>query len=405
VYQTDNVTRYYPFEGCSDEIRAQVPVSWGGTNKLIDVEIQLRKLNVDLTDYTAFEVLPHTDVISKGSLIKDTILAGNVKDSTVLNSTLKYDVVANTVHNMRIRTSQINYADSDVVIDWGDGTIETVSGQNFIKSSIDETAKEGEYVFEHNYANSLAAENLTSKRYIVRIFGKQYYNIGQVSPNPSNLISRCFEIDLPVASHIGNLATFCNNANQLVYVNCECIKYRKFENCQLLFANATNLVKVIGMGTNFSEGVCSIMFNNAYSLVYTDFKMGLSGLRTSLRQVFYRCLSLNMNISSLFSDVYGNNGKIDASYMFEDCPNLTGTVPAHILWDNKNIEWINTSACFSGCSDAIRSQVPVSWGGTASDDIIEKDQDNLKFWSGTQEEYDALTSIDDSTLYIIKESE
>ena len=57
---------------------------------------------------------------------------------------------------------------------------------------------------------------------------------------------------------------------------------------------------------------------------------------------------------------------------FKGCAKLTGTLNANKLWNNKNILWCNTGSTFAGCSDEIRAQVPVSWGGTASDDIIEK---------------------------------
>jgi hypothetical protein len=58
--------------------------------------------------------------------------------------------------------------------------------------------------------------------------------------------------------------------------------------------------------------------------------------------------------------------------MFAGCSALVGTVPADKLWNNRNVIWTNTDTCFTGCSDEIRAQVPISWGGTASDNIIEK---------------------------------
>ena len=61
--------------------------------------------------------------------------------------------------------------------------------------------------------------------------------------------------------------------------------------------------------------------------------------------------------------------KLDFQAVFSSAK-LTGTVPADILWKDKTIQWSNTERAFAGCPAEIRSQVPVSWGGTASDDII-----------------------------------
>jgi hypothetical protein len=63
---------------------------------------------------------------------------------------------------------------------------------------------------------------------------------------------------------------------------------------------------------------------------------------------------------------------------------MTGTVPASMLWENTNITWTNTSTAFTGCSDAIRAQVPTSWGGTNTE-IEEKLQRG--YWDRTRAPY------------------
>jgi hypothetical protein len=41
------------------------------------------------------------------------------------------------------------------------------------------------------------------------------------------------------------------------------------------------------------------------------------------------------------------------------------------FWNNKKVTWVGTTNTFIYSSDEIRAKVPVSWGGTASDDITE----------------------------------
>ena len=62
-------------------------------------------------------------------------------------------------------------------------------------------------------------------------------------------------------------------------------------------------------------------------------------------------------------------------YPFQNCKKLYGTVPADLLWNNKDVKWTTTAKCFYGCSSEIRAQVPKSWGGTADNSIIKTSVD------------------------------
>jgi hypothetical protein len=69
---------------------------------------------------------------------------------------------------------QINPEMSDVIIDWGDGNISSINKKEYASSSIDVNKGEGDYTFSHDYNESLLNENLDYKRYIIKIYGKQY---------------------------------------------------------------------------------------------------------------------------------------------------------------------------------------------------------------------------------------
>ena len=58
---------------------------------------------------------------------------------------------------------------------------------------------------------------------------------------------------------------------------------------------------------------------------------------------------------------------------FLNCSMISGTVDPSVYWENvqfvgKNLH--ETSQCFAGCSDELRAQIPVSWGGTAQDAVV-----------------------------------
>lgn len=88
--------------------------------------------------------------------------------------------------------------------------------------------------------------------------------------------------------------------------------------------------------------------------------------------MFYGCKNLKVEWAKLIPAVYQAHGTLNANYIFRQCDSLIGDPPADILWNNKNITWLNTKNAFYKCSAEIKAKVPASWGGTLSDDIIEK---------------------------------
>ena len=64
-----------------------------------------------------------------------------------------------------------------------------------------------------------------------------------------------------------------------------------------------------------------------------------------------------------FSLCVGSDDAESASFR----ASLTGTGPAAILREDTGKVWRNASMAFQGASDAIRAQVPSSWGGTMTD--------------------------------------
>lgn len=309
-------------------------------------------------------------------------------------------------HLMVLRTMQPDFTKSDVIVDWGDGSISSIANgdyetQEYADVEADTENGEANYALKHTYASNGV--------YVVRVYGRNYYNIRGYSVcsdgtrKHSNLISKFITDDLPLAQHYRNLSQMCFYAHNLLYVNAETIKYDYFVNITGLFGGCDNLTTAIGFKRNFTRACCHGIFDDCISLSNTDMQLATESVYVGGASYQYKnCQKLSKDISSLIPEVSCRGGIINIDYAFASCKNLYGTVPADKLWNNTNINWTGTSTAFIGCSDEIRAQVPVSWGGTASDDIIEN---SLKFWYGTQEEYDALTSFDDSTLYIIKESE
>ena len=301
-----------------------------------------------LNDYTAFEVFAHDYDIPSGYCEE---LGGYVTSALTKRMTHKFGI-----------RSQEQPEKQNVIVDWGDGNITKLA---------DQTISGGYYYISHTYKNN--------GKYIIKIFGNTYFAIAQgqafayLDVNDPNILCRAFDVDLPVASHLKNLSSFCINANHLINVNIPAaFNSSHINNLSCTFFGCRNLLKVTGLpSTNKYNFQYSGVFRECPNLQYTDLSMihiGYGGWAW----MFAGCNKLSINIEDIFYyPFYTKDQEININSIFLNCYNLSGVVPADKLWNNKDVKWLNTSKAFSGCSGLI-DQIPSSWGGTASDDIIEK---------------------------------
>lgn len=317
-----------------------------------------KNLTTVISNYTAFEVYA-TDT---------EIAAGSVDDVTGLTYTEA--VPAGMTHHFALRTdvAVVKAAEADVVVDWGDGVRETFADAYGVDTQDWESDREVTYRMRHTYA--------APGRYIVTISGKDYWNF--CSPNDDfvsgeYILSRVFDVDLPVASCVTNLTMACRWAQKLLRVRIPTglDLFANRHNAAFLFKGCRNLVEAIGMKTKFryARDVAS-MFEDCDNLTTTDFELPVEVLKpTGYQHVFFGCGKLAVDINTLLPKTGFANRKVDLSSTFYNCTALTGTVPADILWKDSSKLW-SVEAAFDGCSEAIRAQIPTSWGGTSTDEII-----------------------------------
>lgn len=347
------------FTRCSSELRALVPTSWGGTNE--DLERQLKFDNmvsaglVDPNDYTAFEVHP-TDAV---------IPAGTVDDIT--GFTYTYEVPAQMTAKFNVRTTA-SLEDMDVVVDWGDGSKQIL--------------KDGEYeeVSASGYTYTMSHTYTTPGRYVVKIFGKQYFALSTSPFTDNSLVSRCLDSDLPIASHLTNLSSLCTNSKRLLKVDVPFSKIMfRIINTSSMFARCYNLVQATGFGGYMSPAMfsCSWMFHECWSMSECDFILPTYFTDSwGIKGAFKDCRSLAVDINSLLPPQGFHVKNPLKTQLFMNTP-VTGTVPADILFNDLSLNWVGESNAFYGCSAEIRAQVPVSWGGTLPDTEIKKSYDVL----------------------------
>ena len=277
----------------------------------------------------------------------------------------------------------------DIVIDWGDGTVSRVAdlNDNSVKSFGSYTESHGtSYTYgyltmTHTYTDCVSRiENgklVDSKKYIVKIYGKDYFMVRFGNIETNNIVSRICDIDLPIASNVTNLSSTAAMSLRLLYLN---VPY------QYNFKNVTNFSGLVGYcdnlryaaidsGTKFNiDCVLSIQ-----TLLFQDMNLSRAAINPSSYvyqdgfQTFATgCTNLHEDVLKILPK-HGFVQDTSMTNAFKGCTKLTCSdynKLANMLWDNTNVKFTSTGSCFAGCSDDFRSHVPTTWGGTMEENSL-----------------------------------
>jgi hypothetical protein len=309
-------------------------------NELSDFQL------LNLCDYTAYEVYPHKNDIQVGF-------------HEALNRQIRHAVPAQMIESFYIRSNHLQ-DQQNVSIDWGDGSdftnlsdfTDPVSGQTY----------DYRYFVSHEYKEE--------GKYIIKIYGNTYYGLIH-DESTLNLMSRCFDVDLPTASHLSNYSSFARCAWLLVDVDMfSAFNFIKnARNISNLFSNCQNIKSIKGF---YNSAILinqqAATFIKTMRMISTDYKIPALLYSDGIQKLFYDNYQLNMDIL----DLLPNNGfipgqTIDVTQAFHNCKKLSCSnfeKLGEIFWNNTSITFTNTLSCFSTCSDDFRSHIPIDWGGT-----------------------------------------
>jgi hypothetical protein len=335
-------------------------------DSLIEFDNSLDDYNLlNLCDYTSFEVYAHDYEISAGITLE--ILGGKTFEA----------IPSGLTHNMEIKLR--NYSKSnDVIIDWGDGTYKAVKDLVSGSDVVDDFNTFGFYNKNIEKLESTLKISHTYRengKYIVKIFGKDYLNVS-TSDIKTSLICRILDKDLPIASHLISLRNFAQNSPRLINVNLPtgfsvanvtdwsgfvkgCSNLRSFKG----FANAITTVKTMAE-----------MFKNCPILQENDLTLPISIYdKDGLKEFCKNCFKVNLD--QLFST--GSLTTISTLNMEESFYGVKlfsneNTIPDDKLWNSKNITWGSFTSAFANIGSALRSKIPLSWGGGGLNSLINK---------------------------------
>lgn len=237
-------------------------------------------------------------------------------------------------HNLVLRVSltddsEESIKDSDVIIDWGDGTRDSVVsiyntyyGQseynNWVNRSYNtgllDSESEMNIRFEHTYQ--------TEGKYIVKVIGKKFFGImtsstisnGNVQHyNYKSLISRVFDDDLLIADNHVNFTEFCSCSPLLteVYFSTR-IEFPQIQNATSLFYQCDNLISVMGSREKFRSVYSnSGVFGGDKNLLLTDYRIDTGhGYTGSFDNIFSNCSKLGKKFFDIYNGIIINPDQI-----------------------------------------------------------------------------------------------
>lgn len=315
-------------------------------------------------EYTAFEVYATNEVITAGTTDSDTGLIYNE------------EVPIGMTHEFTLRSD--NKKDSnDVKVDWGDGNVTELKNLNDSSVDVegDKDTEEVNYHLSHTYSNP--------GKYVIKVTGRTYWGFKN-GDNESNILSRVFDSDLPIASFVDNIAYMCRGGMKLLGVNIPTGQnfFSNIVNASGLFRDCKNLIYLNNFETKFIvTRTTSAACQNCINLVYSDWKLPiLAPYKNDLgsSNMYYGCKNLGKEWTNLAGEVVKTTienlipfsgfvtKRFGISRCFLGCSSLTGTIPSSYLWEDST-KVFNSVDCFKDCSKEIREQAPTSWGGTNTD--------------------------------------
>ena len=358
-------------------------------NVNVNGELVINDKLITSSEYTAFEVFP-TNVDIPAGTVSDVKFSGDVWSSstTFIKDSVVYHESSNTVYKCLIECKGIepnvtenwqnywqvhdgfsgqfykylvdvpaksfcknrfySYAktreECDIVIDWGDGTVSRVADLD--DNSCTLTYHGEAYGYSSVYVSHTYSDEDCGNKYIVKIYGKDYFMLRAGNAEANNIVCRVFDSDLPMSSNIMNISSCFRNSLRIFKV---VVPYG---------------YKPLNTNVNITG-----LFWGCKNLRYCDFDDFMLNRPYELSQIFRDCQNLECDINN-FNSIF-MNGSYNQNYgwAFRFCYKLYGVVNPKVYWENPSNDYyyygnVKSYEAFLECAENIREQVPVVWGGS-----------------------------------------
>ena len=246
----------------------------------------------------------------------------------------------------------------DCVVDFGDGTKQTYTGNNKLTQVTHSYSESNIYTIKiiGNHSNFRASRNTI-----------EIIQISNSITNCSAMFSNCSSLTtIPETLTIPNSATNCS----YMFYNCSNITAipetltipNSVTDCSYMFQGCRSLTAIPETFTiPNSVTNCSYMFSSCLSLTAIPETLIIPNSVTNCSSMFADCPSLTSDISNIWPSTWNSTGIIDISYMFFSCTKVVGTVPADKLWNSVKT-FFSSIYCFGYCTSLYNyNEIPAGW--------------------------------------------
>ena len=271
----------------------------------------------------------------------------------------------------------------DCVVDFGDGTKQTFTGNNRSTQVNHSYSESNIYTIKiiGKHSNFIASRNITEFIQIsnsVTSFDEMFYGCTNLTEIPStftipNSVTSCVGMfngcnnltAIPSTFTIPNSVTNCfgmfSGCTNLTTIPSTFTIPNSVTNCSNMFLRCSSLTTIQeGFTLGNSVTNCSYLFEGCSSLTAIPETLTIPDSVTRCDRMFFGCTNLTSNISNIWPSTWNSTETINVSYMFLDCSKVVGTVPADKLW-NSGKTFIS-DYCFNGCTSLTNyNDIPAGW--------------------------------------------
>ena len=271
----------------------------------------------------------------------------------------------------------------DCIVDFGDGTKQTYTGNNSSTHVTHFYSESNIYTIKiiGNHSNFRASRNIIE---IIQISNSitdcssMFRDCSSLSAIPETLIipdsvTNCAQMfyecsslttipeTLIIPDSVTNCSQMFDRCSSLTAIPETFTLGNSVTNCSWMFGYCSSLTAIPSTLTiPNSVTDCSFMFSYCRSLTSIPSTLIIPNSVTDCSSMFSNSSNLISDISNIWPSTWNSTGRINVSHMFHGCSKIVGTVPADKLWNSGKI--FNSRGCFYNCTSLSNyDEIPAVW--------------------------------------------
>ena len=294
-----------------------------------------------------------------------------------LNNISSFKIQGNSLTSMYITPVE------DCVVDFGDGTKQTFTGDNSSAPVSHSYSESNIYTIKitGNHSNFRASRNIIEIIQLANSItdcSSMFQGCSSLTAIPSTLtipnsVTNCSQMfracrsltaipeTLTIPNSVTNCSNMFNSCSKITAIPETLTIPNSVTNCQSMF-NGCSKITAIQEGFTLGNSVtnCAYMFQNCTSLTVIPSTLTIPNSVTTCAYMFQNCTSLTSDISNIWPSAWNYTRRINLSNMFNSCSKVVGTVPADKLWSSGKT--FSADYCFRSCTSLTNyAEIPEDW--------------------------------------------